>query len=361
MGKLDYEAEQPALIEKDRESFSKRVLITVGIVIPVILLLLLFGFAFKVLLLVLAGVLFAVFFRGIAGWISNHTKLSEGWSLLIAVVGVVGLIVLAGRLIAPQVGEQVNQLSEKLPQAVANTRSQLEQKQWGKKLLDQIPKSSEKVLQRGDGWFEKSFGFVSSTFGVLADLYVILFIGLFIMAQPKPYRQGIVHLVPVRHRDRARQVLHKLGVTLQRWIAGKLLSMLVVAVLTTLGLWLLDVPVALALGIIAGLLSFIPNFGPIIALLPAVLIAFTQGPNTALYITLLYMGVQAVESNLITPLVQKKMVYLPPAMIIISQVLLGILVGGLGLILATPLIAILMVLIQMLYVEDVLGDSVQEK
>ncbi len=118
---------------------------------------------------------------------------------------------------------------------------------------------------------------------------------------------------------------------------------------------------ALALGIIAGLLSFIPNFGPIIALLPAVLIAFTQGPNTALYITLLYMGVQAVESNLITPLVQKKMVYLPPAMIIISQVLLGILVGGLGLILATPLIAILMVLIQMLYVEDVLGDSVQEK
>ncbi len=130
MGKLDYEAEQPALIEKDRESFSKRVLITVGIVIPVILLLLLFGFAFKVLLLVLAGVLFAVFFRGIAGWISNHTKLSEGWSLLIAVVGVVGLIVLAGWLIAPQVGEQVNQLSEKLPQAVANTRSQLEQKQW---------------------------------------------------------------------------------------------------------------------------------------------------------------------------------------------------------------------------------------
>ncbi len=204
-------------------------------------------------------------------------------------------------------------------------------------------------------------GVFSATFGVLADLYVIVFIGLFMMAQPEPYQKGIVKLAPLSKRARAQEVIDKLGTTLQRWIAGKLISMIVVAVLSSLGLWILGVPLPLALGCIAGLLSFIPNFGPLIALVPAVLLGFTQGPNTALYVALLYIGIQAVESNLITPLVQKQMVYLPPAIILGGQVLLGILVGGLGLILATPILAIVMVLINMLYVEDVLGDNSEKE
>lgn len=339
------------------KSFSSKVLIAVGIIIPIILLLLLFGFAFKVLLLILAGVLFASFFRGLASLIHKYTKIPLGWATLISVLFVIGLIVLSSWLIAPQIGDQVTELSEKLPEAVSSTKQQLENNPIGSKIVDQIPENPQKWLQERSGVLKKSLGVFSTTFGVLADLYIIIFIGLFMMATPQPYRKGIIKLVPISGRKRAEEVLDKLGTTLKRWIAGKLFSMLVVAVFTAIGLWILDVPLALALAIIAGLLSFIPNFGPLIALIPAVLIGFMESPSTALYVALLYIGVQALESNIITPLVQKKMVYLPPAIILISQVLLGILVGGLGLILATPIIAVAMVLINSLYVEDVLGDT----
>lgn len=341
----------------EEKSFSNKVLITVGIIIPIILLLLLFGAAFKVLLLILAGVLFASFFRGLAGLIHKYTKIPLGWATLASVLLVIGLIVLTSWLIAPQISTQFTQLSETLPEAIDNTRQKLENDPIGGKIVNQIPENPQKWIQERSGLLKKSLGVFSATFGVLADLYIILFIGLFMLAEPKPYANGIIKLVPISRRGRAKEVMGKLGTTLKRWMAGKLLSMLVVAVLSSVGLWILGVPLALTLGIIAGVLSFIPNFGPLIALVPALLIGFMESPNTALYVAILYVGVQAVESNIITPLVQKQMVYLPPAVILISQVLLGILVGGLGLILATPIMAIAMVLINMLYVEDVLGDT----
>jgi predicted PurR-regulated permease PerM len=341
----------------DLSLFTRKVLIAAGVFIPIILVLLLFGVAFKVLLLILAGVLFASFFRGIASFLHKHTHFPLGWSTLIAVLMVIGLIFLVSWLIAPQISEQVSQLSTELPHAIDNMKQKLESSSTGRKVLDQIPKDPAKWLQEKSGLLKKSFGVFASTFGVLADMYIILFIGLFMMAQPKPYKQGVINLVPISKRARAEEVMEELGTTLKKWIAGKLFSMLVVAVLTSVGLYVIGVPLALSLGIIAGVLSFIPNFGPIIALVPALLIGFTEGANTALYVALLYIGVQALESNIITPMVQKQMVYLPPAMILISQVLLGLLVGGLGLILATPIMAIAMVLIKMLYIEDTLGDK----
>lgn len=339
------------------DSFTHRVLITVGIVIPILLILLLFGFAFKVLLLVLAAILIAAFFRGIASWVSQHTKIPMGWSLLIAVVGVLGLVVLANLLLAPQIAEQGQQLAEKLPQTIDNAKQQLEESQWGRQLINEIPEDPQKFLKSREGWFQQTFGVVSSTLGTLADIYIILLLGMFIMAQPQPYVQGMVSLVPPSRRKRAQEVLHQVYTILQRWLAGKLLSMLVVAILTVLGLWILGVPLALVLGLIAGLLAFIPNFGPILALIPAVLIGLLEGPDTALYVVFLYVGVQTVESNLITPFIQREAVALPLAMIIIAQILLGILVGGLGLILATPILAVAVVLVKMLYIEDVLGDE----
>ncbi len=340
-----------------KTSFTKKVLISAGIFIPIILILLLFGVAFKVLLLILAAVLVASLFRGIAGYIHGYLKIPMGWSLLASVILVIGFFALAGILIAPQVSEQINQLAEKFPETVKSAKEQLNQSILGRQLVEQIPEDPRSWLQEKSGVLKQSMGVFSATFGVLADVYVIFFIGMFMMAQPTPYRKGVVSLVPLPHRGRAQEVLDKLGSTLQRWVAGKLFSMLVVAVLSSLGLWILGVPLALALGLIAGLLSFVPNFGPLVALIPAVLVGLMQGTDTALYVALLYIGIQAVESNLITPMVQKQMVYLPPAVILISQVLLGILVGGLGLILATPIIAITMVMINMLYVEDVLGDK----
>ncbi len=344
---------------KDPDSFTRKVLKALGIVLGALLIIILVWNAFSVLLLIFAGVLFAVFFRGTAYALSSRTRLSGKWSLAIVAVGVLALITATVWLMAPQVSEQVNALSEELPKATANLRDRVANYKWGRKLIDEAP-TMDSLLENRGTWLQQSLGVLSTTFGVLADLYVVLFLGLFITAQPGLYKRGIVLLVPLPKRDRAREVLDTLGSTLYKWLMGKLFSMLVVGVFTSIGLSLLGVPMALVLGLIAGLLSFIPNFGPLIALIPAVMIALLEGPNQALYVVLLYVGIQAVESNIITPLVQKKMVEIPPALIITSQLLLAIFTGTLGLILATPIMVIVMVLVKMLYVHDVLGDETVE-
>ncbi|NOT46231.1 MAG: AI-2E family transporter, partial [Acidobacteria bacterium] len=163
-------------------------------------------------------------------------------------------------------------------------------------------------------------------------------------------------LFPLRRRTRVREILFAISDTLRWWLIGKVGSMIFIGLLTWIGLSILGVPLALTLGLIAGLLSFIPNFGPIISALPALLLAFIESPTTALYVLILYVGVQLIESNVVTPFIERKTVEIPPALTIVFQLALAVLVGGLGLVLATPLLAVLLVVIQMVYVEDVLGD-----
>ncbi len=344
--------------------FTRRAGIILGLVVAVVLGLLFVGSALQVLLLVLAGVLLAVFFRGLGGWLGRHTPLSEGWGTLLALLAVLALLAGIGWFLAPRIEEQAQQLSQELPQSAARVRQQLQQYGWGRDLLDQLTDEQalkNQFLNHKSSWLRNSLGVVSSTFGVLANLYLILFISAFVMAEPAPYRQGIVLLVPKRHRERAKQVLEQLRSTLFRWLLGKLFSMLVVAILTALGLWALGMPLVLTLALFAGLLSFIPNFGPLLGLVPALLLAFTQGSDMALYVAALYAVVQLVESNLITPLVQRRMVELPPALVIISQVIMGVFTGALGLLLATPIVAMMLVLVKMLYIHDVLGDPEPEQ
>ena len=147
---------------------------------------------------------------------------------------------------------------------------------------------------------------------------------------------------------------------LWHWLGGRFGLMILNGGLTALGLWLLGVPLAPTLGLIAGLLNFVPNFGPWIAAVPAVLIAFLQSPQQALYVALLYLILQSIDAYLLTPLVDRKSVELPPVLTITAQVLLGLAFGFIGLLLASPLTAAAMILVQKLYVEDVIGDRVSE-
>ena len=147
------------------------------------------------------------------------------------------------------------------------------------------------------------------------------------------------------------------GATLEWWLIGKVASMLFIGILTWIGLSIIGVPLALTLGLLAGLLSFIPNFGPIISAIPAILLGFIESPMTAVYVLILFIGVQLIESNVVTPLIERETVEFPPALTIVFQLALAVLVGGLGLVLATPLLAAMMVLIQMVYIQDVLGDK----
>ena len=283
------------------------------------------------------------------------------WALALATIGVLGIVILANWLLIPQVVSQANNLADQLPSAVENARRFLENKWWGQQLMSQIPENPQQFLADSSGFAMQTFGLLSSTFGILADMYVIFIIGIFIMISPAPYVNGLVSLIPSSGQDRAVEIIREVYTVLQRWLTGKLLSMLIVAILTAIGLYAMGMPLVLFLSVFAGLMAFIPNFGPIIALIPALLVAMTQSPTTALYVLILYMAVQIIESNLITPFIQREMVSLPLAIIIVAQVVLGILVGGLGLILATPIVAVVVVLVRMLYIQDALGQKVVQK
>jgi predicted PurR-regulated permease PerM len=166
---------------------------------------------------------------------------------------------------------------------------------------------------------------------VFGDIYVVLFLGIFFTVSPGVYKKGMVELIPKKGQKKGEDVLNKLGDSLKKWLKGKIFSMTVVMILTGIGLSILGVPMWLALAIIAGILNFIPNFGPLIAMIPAVLVALMQSPVTAAIVAGMYIVIQVVESNFITPMVQQKLISIPPALIIMAQLLISPLTGGWGL------------------------------
>jgi predicted PurR-regulated permease PerM len=158
-------------------------------------------------------------------------------------------------------------------------------------------------------------------------------------------------------RQRAGEVASAVTTALRNWLWGQAIAMVITGVLTTLGLILVGAPLPMALGLVAAVLDFIPFVGPILAAAPALLLAFTEGPRMVLWVALVYLVVQQVEGNVVQPLVQKQAVDLPPALTVIAAVGMGILFGIPGMIFATPLLVVLMVVVRMVYVEDMLGDT----
>ncbi len=344
--------------ESSEKSFTTKVLIAVGIVLLTYLLYQIVVETFDIILLIFAAVLLAIFLRGLADLTRRYTKLSEGLSVLL--VSVLLIVILGGAiaLLAPSVAEQIRHLRTELPVSAQKAGAYISQYGWGKTLIDQLP-STDDVMQKIDAStvLTRVGGFFSSTVGALGNFSVTILLAIYLAIEPEFYAHGLTKLFPIGKRPRVREVLQEIGSTLSWWLIGKAASMLFIGILTWIGLSILGVPLALTLGLIAGLLSFIPNFGPIISALPAILLAFIDSPISAVYVLALFVGVQIVESNLVTPLIERRTVELPPALTIIFQLALGVLIGGLGLVLATPLLAVVMVLIQMIYIHDILGDK----
>lgn len=328
------------------QSFTHKVWVTVGIVAFTTIVLLILEATFSVFLLMFAGILIAVFFTGLSNLIHRKTKWNKKVCLTISIVSTLALGIGFFTLVGAQIQSQVSELSETLPKTIENAKDQLEESTFGDKILERATsKESTKQVQ------EFAAGFFRSTFGAFGDLYVVLFIGIFLTVAPRTYIDGVVTLIPEKGQSRAKDIISRLGAQLRNWIKGKLLSMFVVFVLTAIGLAILGIPLWLVLALLAGLLSFIPNFGPLLALVPAVLVGLMEGPETALWVVGLYVFIQFVESNFITTLIQQKMVNMPPALIISAQMVLGALTGGWGLLLSTPLTVVLIVLINELYLK----------
>jgi predicted PurR-regulated permease PerM len=323
-------------------SFQKKVLF----VALVVIVLWLIKATFNVFLLILAGALVALYFRGLSGLLHRKLHVSEKWTLAIAIVSSLVLLLLFFWLAGSKINQQVQQLSQTLPSTIEKAKQELSRSPIGQQVLQKV--QSGDSIQKATATIRSFF---RSTFGVLGDVYVILFLGLFFTTAPKSYTNGFLKLFTPRSKPKAEDILNKVGTTLTKWLKGKLFSMLIVAVLTIIGLLIIGVPMAFTLGIIAGILNFIPNFGPLIALIPAVLVGLMQGPTTALLVAGLYILVQVLESNVITPQIQKRLIEIPPALIIIAQLFMGVLTGGWGLVLATPVVAIVIVVLQELWVK----------
>jgi predicted PurR-regulated permease PerM len=317
---------------------------TVSVLVVCAAILVVLWLAADVLLVVFAGILFAVFVRGGGDVIAARAHVARGIGLAIFgisfVAAAAAFLAFAGAAFA----DQLQKLVDSLPQAIQAVRSYVEAHGWMRRALDMFDPGDFMPSGR------LATSAFSTTFGLIGNVVVIAFVGLYGAISPGIYARGLTALLAPSLRPTASDMLDEAASALRGWLMAQLVSMTAVGVLTGLGLWALGVPLALILAVLAALLTFIPNIGPILAATPAVLLGLSDGLSTALWIAGLYVAVQTIESYVITPGMQKETVSLPPALTISMQLLFGVLFGILGLALATPLAAVLLRVLRKFYV-----------
>lgn len=378
-------AAAPATTPGER-SFARKVLIVVGIAIGFSAIALFLWYSMYVLLLAFAAVLVGVLLRGSAEWVAARLRIGVGWALGLVLLSLVVFFVAIGYFAAPSIIQQGERLAERLPQSLRQAENKLRSYSWGRRILSEPspspgappatqpttrsatqptsqptsqPTLVEKVVEAGTSGqaVQRATRIVNQVLQGLLALFVILASGIYLAASPRMYVDGLLVLTPHARRARYREVLNRLAFTLRWWMIGQLVPMLVIGVITAVGLKLIGVELWLILGLLAALFNFIPNFGPLISGVPAFLLALADSPQKAMWVVLLYVLSQNLEGYILTPLVQRRAVEMPPALLILFQVLAGLLLGALGVVLAAPLLAVIVVAVRMLYVEDVLGDK----
>jgi predicted PurR-regulated permease PerM len=299
--------------------------------------------AVEVLLLVFAGLLFAIFLLQLAGLVTHRTGLPRRAALALVLVLLLALLAAGGWRLSATVTTEYGRLAQAVTGAYAA-----------------LPEGLRSQLSQGTGlgaWIDRLHSVLPPILFGIADLLIVLFAGLYFAVSPELYQRGLVLLLPAEARERAREVLHVIGQALWLWLVGQLCAMAIVGIVVALGLWLLGNPVPFQLGILAGLLEFVPYAGPVLAAAPAVLIAFAQSPADALWVVLLYTVVQQIEGQLVQPLVQRAAIDLPPVLTIAAIAAGGLLFGLIGIIIATPLTIVILVCVNMLYLADHLGED----
>lgn len=318
-----------------------------GIVALLVSAILIARVAFNVLLMILAGSLIATYFHGLGDMIERRTKLKRIWAMLIAVLGTIIIISTMFWFMGTKIQQQVNELSSSLPGTVHNLKEKLSQNDIGRQLLQSFDgNNSGKMVATAQSFF-------STSFGVLGDVYIILFLGIFFTTNPSIYKDGILLLVPPSRKKMGTHIMDRISLSLKGWLKGMMISMVLVAIMIGAGLSILHIPVALVLGLITGLLELVPTLGSVIAMIPGVLLGLTVSTNTAIIVAIVYIVSQTITSNIVNPLIQKKMINLPPALTLISQLVMGSVSGALGIIMAVPLLAITVILVDELYVKKI--------
>lgn len=357
------------------------------IIALVILLALLWNVRAFVLVLFFA-VLLALPLEAAAGYLNRRFRLPRAAGVAALVLAIVGTLYGAGMLLASPIASQMNDVREQLPQAVDRIEAWVNSRPF----VGRVVLGGREVAERGGGQKtnEQSrtegspqetprptagapperagrepaqsmppslrnrvaaqlrehagtlFPFVMTTVTAISGVLLVIFLVIYLAADPRLYVAGMLRVVPERHRDKTLTVGRAVASNLKRWLAAQAVSMGVIAAITTLALFLLDVKAALALGILAGVSEFIPVFGPLLSAIPALGIAFVDSPTKALYVLIAYLVIQQIESNIVSPLVMKRGVDVPPVVTILAGTVMTILFGFLGLLVAVPVAAALL-------------------
>ena len=302
-----------------------------------------------VLLVAFGALVFAVAIRTLARPFHRRMGLREGWAVTLVVVLLVLFTLGLSWLFGQQIAQQLQGLWERLPRAIEEVRVWIEAQPVGAFVFNKVA-----GLTDGGGALAglQKFAVISAT--TIGHAVLMFFGGVFMAANPSLYRDGLVRLFPVGYRPRLHSALVETGDVLQKWLLGQLVSMTCVGVLTGIGLWVVGAPLPLVLGIIAGLLNFIPILGPVIAFGPGVLVALTEGPHTAAYAAFVYLIVQQLEGHAITPLAQRWAVKLPPAFGLFAVLSFALVFGFFGVLFGIPLAVVVMFLVRKLYIENAL-------
>jgi len=307
----------------------------------------------EIVFTVFAAILVAILLRAGATALARHLRISPAIGVAICALMAVAAVVTAIHTSAAGVGQQIDAIWGAVQRASAALLAYLRQFEWARALTSGEA-SRDQVLASGRGLLGAAGSTASAVTRALTALVMLLLIGLFLALNPALYVSGLTRLFAPELRPRVRAALEEVGRVLRGWLLGQFIAMVFVGVVTGLGLWLLGVPLALGLGILSGLLTFVPVVGAVITVIPALLLGFAQSPSTALEVAALYLGVHVVESYAVEPYVQSRAIALPPALALVALVVMAALFGLAGAALAAPLAAALLTLVRRAYVEGYL-------
>lgn len=372
----------PKKPEEEKNYIPAKLIARYTLVVMVILIAMTFLWVIQdALLMAFGSVILATIFYGSAKGLQKILPFSYGLSLL--TVGVIVLLITGSfvLLFGPQISSEFDQLVTELPEKFTELRETISEWPGGDQMMDEMSNNNNGEESGADGQQQNNDqdeeGEGSSVtddlpadagnyilrggatlIDILSTTGIVFIVGIYFAIHPHMYKKGLLLLVPKHKEERVSDVLDASGRALWQWLKGQMIAMAFVGITLTIGLMIIGVPLAFVLGFLGGLFEFIPFIGPFAAAAPILLLALSVDLQTAFFAAILLLIVQQLEGNVVTPLVQHQMVYLPPSVAILCIVAFGLVFGIAGVILATPLTVIVMVMIGMLYVQDVLGKEI---
>ena len=306
-------------------------------------------------LLLFGSVLIAIGLRAGGLWFARSARIGNAGGLVVVVTLFLAALGAALLFFGSVAADQVDELTKQIPAGVDILIHWLRSLPYGQLALD---KARDATASGATGWAGATLaGAASSVARGLGYAVLCFVVAVYLAAQPDLYRKLCLRLAPANDRVRMKRLLDETNDILKRWLVGRLVVMVAIGVMSAIGLWALGIEAAFALGLVGGLLTFIPFVGAILAAAPAILVALTESPVQAVFVLLLFIGVHFVEGNFITPLVQAEVVALPPVVSLVSTVAFTILFGPAGVLLAVPLTLFLMLVVEIFYASPALGPN----